>query len=139
MGAQMIRKPDYLVELHAYLSTCRERPYQEGVHDCAQFAFGAIKAQTGVDLLAEFPVYSSKSEGLNLLRDAGYGDLVSFATTHLREVPVSLAGLGALVFVDEGDLIPAVLMGSQIWCVSEVGCGHLPRHRARLAFEIGGL
>jgi hypothetical protein len=78
----------------ALLLEARSRPFEWGVHDCGTFAFAAVKARTGRDLL-EPPTWRTAAE---YARAAGFRLLVfprsgSAALELLRQRLVHVAGL----------------------------------------------
>jgi len=63
----MMRRNDWPQRLNEYLTACRDKKFQLGKFDCAKFAFGAIKAMTGQDLIPA--KYSTKKEALKLMAE----------------------------------------------------------------------
>lgn len=61
-------------------------------HDCVSFALGAVEAQTGVDLLADIPLWSTRSEALKVAR--GLGGLTAAIDARMERVPAAMARRG---------------------------------------------
>lgn len=73
-GAHVIRRDDWQSALTEYMGQVGHLPFEFGVHDCALFAAGAVKAMTGVDLASDFRGYSNAIEGLMMVKRAGFLD-----------------------------------------------------------------
>lgn len=60
--------------------------------DCVSFALGAVQAQTGVDLLADIPLWSTRAEALKVARSLG--GLTAAIDARMERVPAAMARRG---------------------------------------------
>lgn len=93
------RKPDWEQRLQEYIAAVEAKPFAYGRHDCAAFAAGAIKAQTGEDYYSGWRgKYRSGVAALRLLVKRGYADVQGpFTETLGAPVPVLRAMRGDIV------------------------------------------
>lgn len=136
----MERLPDWSVRLRAWLISIHGRPIQPGHHDCCLFGAGAIEAQTGIDLAADWRGrYSTFVGGRRVLRQAGYADHVALIATHLREAPVIEACEGdiAILPTGDGDAV-GVVQGAAVYVLAQTGrIGLAPMTAAHRLFKLG--
>jgi hypothetical protein len=133
------RLPDWRPRLTAWLHTVRHMPFEEGRHDCALFAAGAVAAMTGVDFAAPFRGrYTTTRGGMRVLRRAGFADHIALAAAHLPQT--------SLPWVLEGDLVvmpsemgPAlwVVQGAMVYLPGLTGTALLSISGAQSAFKVG--
>ena len=99
--------------LSTYLDRVRDYSFSWGcvgkeTHDCAHFAFEAVKIQTGVDLMDDFKgQYDSLRTAYKWLKDRGYKSFAD-AVTHKLGQPVSCT-LGR-----RGDIISRKINGKTL-------------------------
>ena len=99
MGARVKRREDWPVRLAEALETARGVPFSWGVHDCAIFAFGCVRAMTDADLFAPWRgTYDSAFSGTRkvLVPNGGLSGLAS---------KLLGTGLAPLAFAQRGDLV----------------------------------
>ena len=72
----MDRFVDWRVRFGAYITSVKNQPFEWGKLDCALFAAGAVKAQTGLDLAVDFRGYRTELGGLRKARKLGFADHV---------------------------------------------------------------
>jgi hypothetical protein len=138
------RHADWQVRLSRYLALVArmapETGETDGGLDCATFAAGAVEAQTGVDLAAEWRGYTSLEDGFKRLVDAGFDDHVALVASLLEEVPVAAAGPGDIVALQLGRNLPSlgVVQGEFVYVLlDDRGRVTLrPRAEATRAFRV---
>lgn len=124
--------------LVAYLDAAFATPFDWTLHGCCVgFAAGAVKAQTGVDVLAGVERFKTMRGAANRLR--ARGGFYEAVSSRLDEIPpamamrgdialvVGMGGLGALMVV-EGDM----LVGP-----GETGLIRMPREAMIAAWDAG--
>ncbi|MDA3888699.1 MAG: hypothetical protein PF443_07845 [Allgaiera sp.] len=134
----MKRFTDWQSRLISYLHDVLRRPFQEGMHDCALFAAGAVEAMTGEDYAAPYRGrYTTTLGGLRILRKDGYDDHVALAAAHLAEVPGAFAQPGDLAVIptDDGPSL-GVVQGDRVYCLLPIGLGLEPLSSATRAFRV---
>lgn len=140
MGTELKRLPDWQPRLHHWLHDIKSRSFEPGQHDCCIFAAGAVEAQTGVDLAAEFRgAYTTIAGGLILLRRAGFADHVELIAHHLPEAQLVTAREGDLMIVptEEGPAT-ALVQGTALYILREAGgLGFAPMSAASRLFKVG--
>lgn len=89
-----------VAELMAWLEQAHQRRFawRRG-HDCVSFALGAVKAQTGVDLLADIARWSSRAEALKVARSLG--GLTAALDARMERVPAAMARRGDVASLPE--------------------------------------
>lgn len=116
-GMTLVRLPDWQARLRRFLRTNHGRPLEPGRHDCCLFGAGAVEAQTGVDLAADWRGrYSTFRGGYRMLRRAGYADHVAFIAAHLPEARITSVRAGDIAIVpsEEGDAV-GVVQGEAVY------------------------
>jgi hypothetical protein len=78
----VMRIENWEIALSRHLMAWRERKFEWGSSDCAQFAGQAIEAMTGENILAAYP-YTDEESGNAVL--AAAGGLEALAQLHLGE------------------------------------------------------
>lgn len=134
------RLADWRARLRRYLATVAHRAVEPGQHDCCLFGAGALEAQTGLDLVAQWRgQYRTFAEGYRLLRRAGFADHVDFIAQHLPESYPLAAHCGdiAVVRADEGDAV-GVVQGEAIYALMPRGLALLPMNAQSRIFRVGG-
>lgn len=133
-----MRQPDWQSRLTAYLAASAQKEFQEGAHDCALFAAGAVAAITGHDYAAVYRGrYTTTRGGLRVLRRDGFADHVALAASHLAEKPIARANPGdlAVLETDEGPAL-GVVQGEGIFVLRQNGMALVPLTAAFQAFEV---
>lgn len=98
--------------LATYLRACHDRPFAWGVHDCAQFAAGAVEVQTG--RRPTLPRYRSAAGAARLLRERALRERATDALG--PEIPPARAQRGDLVLAAGADgAALGVCMGEVSW------------------------
>jgi hypothetical protein len=138
----MQRLPDWQNRLSAWLAGIARQRFAPGELDCAIFAAGAVQAQTGLDLAANWRGrYRTLRNGLAHLRREGFADHVALVAAHLPEVAVSEARPGDIAVLDMGGETPVlgVFQGSHVYVLIEDGMGFtlLPAEQVLRAFRVG--
>lgn len=134
----MKRHNDWRTRLIAYMHDTVRRPFEEGVHDCALFAAGAVEAMTGEDYAAPYRGrYSTTLGGLRILRKDGFEDHVALAASHCEEIPPAFACPGDLAVIptDDGPSL-GVVQGERVYCLLPNGLGLEPLSSATRAFRV---
>ncbi|MEM6907361.1 MAG: hypothetical protein AAF494_01675 [Pseudomonadota bacterium] len=76
-----------------YIASRRDEPHNwQRPNDCVSFSLLCVKAQTGRDLLADIPVWSSRKEALTIARDLG--GLAKAYDREFTRIPVAMAQRG---------------------------------------------
>lgn len=129
---------DWQARLSNWLSTVRKTPFEEGRHDCALFAAGAVEAMTGTDLAAAFRGrYRTTRGGLRVLRRAGLADHIDLAARHFAEIPPAVAGPGDLVAIPTPQgLALGVVQGTVAYVPGRTGLALAPMTGALRAFRV---
>lgn len=130
------RLPDWPERLQALIDARRRDPFTWGVHDCCQFALGAIAAVTG----RHVPVrpYASERGAVRVLsRMGGFDGAVKQAGG--VPIPPGLAQRGDLVLVPQEGLFGsalAVCLGSAAFAAGVQGFASVPRAQWLAAWRI---
>jgi len=101
LGARVKRREDWPVRLAEALEAARETAFAWGVHDCAIFAFGCVRAMTDADLFAPWRgVYDSALSGAKkvLVPNGGLAALAG-KLLETESAPLAFAQRGDLVSV----------------------------------------
>lgn len=95
--------------------------------DCVSFAFGAVEAQTGVDLLTALPSWSTQREALQVAR--GQGGLTNALNDRMDPISPALAQKGDIAgLVDRAFGVRLmVIEGATLIGPGENGHQRLPR------------
>ncbi|MFN4090532.1 MAG: DUF6950 family protein [Alphaproteobacteria bacterium] len=97
----MRRLPDWHARLTRWLVAQAGRRWRPGSVDCALFAAGAVRAQTGIDLARGLRGrYRSVRAGVALLRARGFDGPEAFLAAHLPAVPRLRARTGDIAVID---------------------------------------
>jgi len=139
MVQEIKRLPDWRSNLCAYLSDIARAEFRPGVHDCALFGAGAVKAMTGVDLAADYiGRYGSVSEGMALLKAEGINSLNDLVSRHFPETPPLMARAGDLALVTGRKNVDAlgVVQGPSIFVLQVEGLGRVPLSSGLKGFNV---
>lgn len=133
----MIRDHDALVR---YLAARVSRPFDWGRNSrgpaaadegnsCVHYAAGAVLAQTGRNIMAEIPAWSSERGARRVIRRLG--GLEAGVARVLREIPPALAQRGDIAGVvgDSGELFLMVVEGDALSGPGASGARRLRRAR----------
>lgn len=133
-----MRRADWQAHLIAYLHDAVRQPFEEGAHDCALFAAGAVAAMTGMDYAASYRGrYTTTLGGLRILRRDGFEDHVALAAAHCEEVPPAFARPGDLAVIPTADGPSlGVVQGERVYCLLPIGLGLEPLSSAVRAFRV---
>ncbi|WP_420013916.1 DUF6950 family protein [Tateyamaria sp.] len=128
------RKPDWPVQLSAYLTRAENRTFRYGRWDCALFVAGAVRAMTGFDPAYGLRGYSGKAGAASKLDELGisaWPDLVADRRIDPAEMRVGdIAAIG-------DDLAGAVCVGAQLKVLHPMsGIGLVPRSAVAQGFKI---
>lgn len=122
-----------------YVAKAARTPFQWGKHDCALFAAGAVKAQTGKDPARGLRGrYSTVSGAMKHLRKLGYTSLGDLAGAQFQEIPPAFAQVGDIAVVHDDAATEAlgVVQGERIYVLRPDGLGLVPLMSARRAFRV---
>lgn len=112
------RLPDWEQRLHDYVAALEGSSFSWGTLDCALFAAGAVMAQTGVDLAADFRGrYRTARGSVRALRRFGAGTLAATIAARLPAIEPAFAQRGDVVMADG---IAGVCVGPRALFVGEV-------------------
>ena len=141
----MERLPDWEQRLNDYLASKAGVEFDWGkdedrLIDCAAFAAGAVKAQTGIDLYDKFRgSYVDEATAMQALKDAGAANLPALVDSMLPRVARSHAQRGDIIFTRDKNL--AVCFGAVALAVGEdmdgSGLLRLDRHHWLRAYRVG--
>jgi hypothetical protein len=123
----------------AYVSASRRRTFAYGSFDCALFAAGAIKVQTGVDLRQELAGrYTTEIGAARVLRWNGFADPAEVAGALLTPIPVAAARQGDVAAIRTGAGIALAVVGGPHLLAACAGSGliALPLTAAVAAFRV---
>lgn len=137
----LVRLPDWQSRLRRWLGTVAGQPILPGRHDCCMFGAGAIEAQTGVDIAAEWRGrYTTFAGGRRILRRAGFDGHVALIAHHLPEAHVSAALTGDIAIVPgEGGDAVGVVQGAAVYVLAASGrLGLVPMAPVLRLFKVGG-
>lgn len=116
------RTATWTESLSIYLDRVRDEQFKWGSWDCALFAAGAIKAQTGTDITEGFKeAYGSWREAAAWLKANNYRSFAEAVTDRLgKPVHASQAGRGDIVMrrVGNGNVL-GVCVGKHAWFLGE--------------------
>lgn len=136
----MKRLIDWHPRLCAWLRNAGSRPMQPGQHDCCLFGAGAIEAQTGIDIAAEWRGrYSTFAGGRRILRKSGYADHVALIASVLPEDHISAAREGDIAIVPgEDGAAVGVIQGTAVYVLAPSGrIGLVPMTPVQRLFRVG--
>lgn len=133
----MTRHPDWQNRLADYVAGVAAMPFAWGIHDCALFTAGAVRAMTGRDLARGWRGYRSRGAGLRKLAAAGLEDPVALAASLLPEI-APLAAMPGDVVAHATETGPAlgILQGRGFYALTPTGLAILPRAGVLRAFRV---
>lgn len=114
-------------------------PFQWGRQDCVTFAAAAVKAQTGIDLLARVTwSWATEREALRIL--ARVGGVAAAADLVLPRIAPAMAHRGDIGLVEvEGQACLVVIEGDLVIGPGLKGLTRLPRTDLVAAWSLEGL
>jgi cell wall-associated NlpC family hydrolase len=135
-----MRHSDWVSALDAYFTTHKDAPFsydQSKGLDCCTFAFGAIEAQTGIDIGKAFRGnYNTRKESLRVIHAySGKASLESGVEALMNEhrfpeIPLLRAQRGDAVLIRKGQRYSSLgivaLNGREILTISNKGIWRLP-------------
>ena len=139
----MARLPDWEERLHDYLTSCADRPFVYGEHDCALFSAGAVIAVTGEDPAAAYRGrYRSAAGSVRALRVHGAGTLETTLAAGFPDRASAFAHRGDLALVerDTGPSVGVVIGADALFVGEEDGAPglvRLPRADWRRCWAVG--
>lgn len=136
----ILRTAGWEQRLWAVTAAAVETPHAWGTHDCALFVADCIEAMTGFDLAADWRgSYSTETEAMAIIADAGAETLGDFAALHLPEVPLHQTRRGDIVLctVPGGADFLALVDRHTALAPGADGLVHVPRRQFVRAFKVG--
>lgn len=128
--------------LDLFIESRKLESFEFGKHDCCLFAADAVLVMTDIDLAQGYRgTYSDMDGAMKILGERTAGELFTdVAAEHgIDEIPVSFAGRGDVVLVDQKEL-PALgivsLSGDDIWAPGEFVLQRFPIVHAMKAWRI---
>ena len=139
MAALIVRHRAWEEALAVYLDRVHDVPFAWGVHDCALFAAGAVRAMTGIDPAADFRGQYEDVRGAALaLRALGAGTLYH-TTCQWLGAPVHAAQARRGDVVMRGKAL-GICVGARSWFVGDdlgrAGLVDMPTLDCRHAWHI---
>jgi len=134
-----MRKENWFEELSAYLDRVRDKPFKWGEHDCCIFTGACVEAMTGVDYLAPYLGYKTKTGAKKALK--GITLLKTLTKLFGKPVPVACAHRGDIMYIvtDDGPCI-GICLGETAVFVGREGSNEglvtLPRADCSRAFRV---
>lgn len=131
--------PDWERRLAAVVNANRATPYAYGSFDCAVFARMAVKAVTGVELLAGIDLPKGWIGAAKFMIARGWGDVEAMTEELLgASVAPDMSRRGDIVsYSDGGELHLAVRVGDDAVAASPAGLVVVPRPHWRRAWLVG--
>lgn len=131
----MPRFPDWPEKLVEYIASREHRPFDwgKGKQDCCSFANGGVIAQTGVDLMADIPDYSTAAEADEILLTP----LHELLDARMTRCSIGLAKRGDIGLAELGGLDTLVIVeGETIVGPGKRRLQRLPRHMMTIAWTV---
>jgi hypothetical protein len=120
--------------LHGFVASRQAMPFGWWTNDCVTFGAAAVKAQTGVDHLAEIKTWNSmRGAARELKRRGGFVEAVS---SRLTEIPCAYAKRGDIALV-EGLAFSALMVveGDMLVGPGIEGLVRVPRAAMKIAWS----
>lgn len=94
----MMKRADWPERLAEFIAARRDTPFAWGANDCALFAFDAVAAMTGVDLIPAHrgAWHDARSAAAH---EAAIGGLPSAVSALLPQIPPAFSGRGDVVLL----------------------------------------
>jgi hypothetical protein len=142
----LTRHEGWVNSLYEYIRSCKDKPFEYGVLDCARFTCGCIEAETGTDIYASFAGTYADAAGADAVMEStcGTADIVALveavtAKYEMKEIPVLFAQRGDVVLlaVDGGVALGIVALdGVNVAAVSAEGLHRVPITYATRAWKV---
>ncbi|MEL7090261.1 MAG: hypothetical protein AAFN94_00865 [Pseudomonadota bacterium] len=130
------RRRDWRAQLIAYLTEVQGQPFTWGTLDCALFACGAVRAQTGVDMAKGWRGYRTAKGSLRKLRAAGFANVEEAAAAVLPRAARLRPGDIAVIDTDEGPAL-GVVQGRFVYAMTyENGLQAVPMAADQRGFTV---
>lgn len=139
MVASIPRLPDWRARFSSFITDCRGRPFECGVHDCALYMADGVLVQTGVDIAEAFRGrYKTDQGAVRALKRYGAGDLESTVAALLPEMDPERARLGDVIIFDQPvGVTCGFRLTSCVSAVTPAGLGEFSLDRVTRAFRVG--
>lgn len=125
------------MKLHAYITANMRKSFEWGAHDCALFAAGWIKAATGIDMLANYPSWTSEQEAAEVIALSGGLSAVMDRQFHRIEPAMAKDGDVALrKDIRTGQSGLCIFSGSHIVTTGENRLMFIDRSEAECAWSL---
>lgn len=132
----MVRPHRDVAGLLTYIEDAQARAFgwRRG-SDCVSFALGAVRAQTGVDLLADIAGWRTRKQARRVAGDLG--GLTAAIDARMDRVPLALAKRGdvAGIIDDEFGIRLAIFEGARLVAPSGAGLDRISRDDAAIAWN----
>lgn len=140
--SELVRLHDWRARFAAEIDRLKHTPFAWGAHDCGPgLAGNLVLAITGVDCAAQWRgAYASPSEGLSVMRDAGFENLGDMVAAMLPEIHPSEARIGDVAAIEVSSPFGyalGVVNGERIFVLREDGMGTVDLLDAKRAFRVG--
>lgn len=122
----------------AFIEQRMARPFRWGTQDCVRFAASAVQAETGENLLAGVPRWSSRREALSVLDQLG--GLIAAVDARRPRIPAAFALRGDIAGIEDS-LFGVRLMiveGATLIGPGQRGLERLPREAMEMAWSATG-
>lgn len=121
--------------LIAYLAERAGQPFDWATNTCVQYAAGAVKAQTGRDVLDGLPTWKTERGAQRVL--AHLGGLITMTDRLLRPVAIAQAMRGDIAGVrtEDGGILLMVVEGDLLSGPDASGARKVARSRMVLAWS----
>jgi hypothetical protein len=97
----LVRLPNWPEALAAEIARGQRTPFAWGTHDCLLYAADCVRAQTGVDLAADFRGgYWTLRGAIQILAAHGYDTPLDAIAARLPEIPLARAARGDVVVAE---------------------------------------
>ena len=137
------RVPDWRFRLGQIIDSARQLQFEWGVFDCALHVSNCIRALTGVDPAANYRGTYSDETGAVAIYGASFEAFIAAQASDLGlvEVPVTFAGRGDLVFLDnntpQGCVGVVSLDARFVSCAAANGLLLVPITKWKRAWRVG--
>ena len=132
------RLPDWDARLRKYLASVAHRPFDGDTYHCGHFTAGAVEAETGRDLFAEWSGQQGIANGLRALKQSGHADHIGLLATLFDEVPVAFARPGDVAVLNASERVPdlGIVQGEAVYVLRADGLGSVPLLTAERVFRL---